>query len=146
MSEKYGFEENEVCGRDGCDGTIQLEDTDSCCSCHISPPCSHCVDDRHYCPKCDWHAIDDQKNTYSYSSAPTYPVYQYKTNVQKLAEMDHSKIDWVWESHTHFSMKKIGKCPLNATTKEVFEHVKGTFGGRFERFNEGHFTFIAYTD
>jgi len=144
MSDNHGYEKGDICNRGSCTGVIDEHDADRSCSCHISPPCSVCVDDRHYCPECDWQAIDDQKPLSSYS--PSKSVYQYKTNAQRLAEMDHSKIDWVHESHTHFSMKKIGKCPLNYTTQQVFDEVKGTFGGRFERFGNGFFTFIAYTD
>jgi hypothetical protein len=145
MSEEFGYETGEVCNRGGCQGIIQEEGSEGCCSCHISPPCSFCVDDRHYCDSCDWAGIDEQKPVES-KSTYKYSPYIWKSNTELLAEMDHSKINWVSENHTHFTMKKRGKCPLDATMEEVRKLVDGTFGGRFERFGDGHFLFVAYTD
>ena len=39
---EHGCCEEDICGRNGCEGTI-VKDTDAQgCSCHISPPCSYC--------------------------------------------------------------------------------------------------------
>ena len=47
------FEEGARCPRLGCPG--KLEDMrDSGCSCHISPPCHHCVNTYLHCGECDW--------------------------------------------------------------------------------------------
>ncbi len=51
-----GLEVDEVCNRNGCQGTIEARDLDGCCLCHISPPCSYCTTDPAYCPECDWQA------------------------------------------------------------------------------------------
>lgn len=56
---QVGYEEGNVCGRDGCDGTITDAPVENC-SCHISAPCSQCVENRFYCSKCDWRAKDDE--------------------------------------------------------------------------------------
>lgn len=56
-----GIWAGERCWRDGCAGIIEERETDEGCTCFINPPCSHCVDDRHYCPECDWQGIDEQK-------------------------------------------------------------------------------------
>jgi len=119
---------------------------DRSCYCHISPPCSVCVDDRRYCTDCDWNAADEQHASYISANESYKSIFVWKSKQERLAEMDHSKIEWISESHSNSSMKKIGKCPLDAKSSEVFEVVKGTFGGRFESFANGHFTFIAYTD
>lgn len=50
----------ETCNRNGCKGILLEHDTDTSCSCHINPPCSHCVDDRAYCPACEWEGSEDQ--------------------------------------------------------------------------------------
>lgn len=58
-TEPYGYEENEICNRDGCKGIIKEHPVENC-SCHIAPPCSACVKDRHYCEICDWIAEEEE--------------------------------------------------------------------------------------
>lgn len=149
--EHLGFLEGEVCNRDGCKGIIQqreLEDGRSC-SCHINPPCSTCVDDRHYCPECDWQGIDEQKQTteYSHSSFLAYYDERRKKLFRQMAgEEPITEFEYMSEGHTHFSMIKKGVYPESMTRGEVEEKVKGSFGGRFSRFGNGVFEYIAYTD
>lgn len=146
MNTDHGNEVGSICNRNGCKGTIVEASEDRSCYCHISPPCSVCADDRHYCTDCDWNAADEQHASYISANESYKSIFVWKSKQERLAEMDHSKIEWISESHSNSSMKKIGKCPLDAKSSEVFEVVKGTFGGRFESFVNGHFTFIAYTD
>ena len=47
--------------------------------------------------------------------------------------------------HTHFSQIIYGVHP-NMNQSEIREKVKGTFGGRFIRFNDYSFEYVAYTD
>lgn len=54
-----GYEEGEVCGRDGCDGIIEEHDIDGGCSCHINPPCSYCTTPKEFYPVCGWEAADE---------------------------------------------------------------------------------------
>lgn len=59
---ELGYLEGEICNRDGCQGVIKEGDKDRSnggCSCFINPPCSYCMQDTHYCPKCDWSAADE---------------------------------------------------------------------------------------
>jgi hypothetical protein len=62
--------------------------------------------------------------------------------------LDQTKIDWVDRLHSSCSMIKEGVFPVGTDIKEVEKKVRGTFGGRFERFDEenGRFKYIAYTD
>lgn len=53
-------EVGQVCGIDGCDGIIKEHEPEDC-SCHINPPCSACLSDRRYCPKCDWVGMDEKE-------------------------------------------------------------------------------------
>ncbi|MBO0505291.1 MULTISPECIES: hypothetical protein [Aeromonas] len=70
-------------------------------------------------------------------------------------EMDGSKLEWISLPHTHFTMIKRGKCPIDMTSDQVTERVIGTFGGRFSRWGEAvnqhgkpiiTFEYIAHTD
>lgn len=65
---------------------------------------------------------------------------------RKKRVLDPTKIDYRIEGHTSASQKVIGVYPEGTSSAEVEKKVKGTFGGRFERFGGGHFTYIAYTD
>ena len=49
------------CGAEGCTGILQDDGSEEGCSCHISPPCSHCVEafDRLYCPECGWQGSEE---------------------------------------------------------------------------------------
>lgn len=46
-----GTEEGSICCRDECDGTMVLEDIESC-SCHIVAPCAGHVNQKISCDKC----------------------------------------------------------------------------------------------
>lgn len=61
-------------------------------------------------------------------------------------KLDNTKIDWTTHNHTHFTMLVKGVYPSGTTRQEVEELVKGTFGGRFNYFENGKFEYIAYTD
>lgn len=141
---RFGVEIGEICKRNDCKGIIEAIDKGDC-SCHLNPPCGSCTEIREYCPECGWRAKDDY---YEY-------INQYKSRVDsktqtytnsKKRELDNSKIDWHYSSHTHFTMCKEGVYPEGTSREQVFDKVKGTFGGRFEQFGNGRFKFIAYTD
>lgn len=137
---EIGNEKGEVCNRNNCKGIIDEREKENGCSCHINPPCSSCVDDRNFCPECEWQGIDDQKEY-----TPNNQNYE-PFKVRTFVDLDKSKIDWIYIPHTHFTMKKVGVYPKHLTESEVRKEVDGTFGGRFTKFQDGEFEFIAYTD
>lgn len=137
----HGVEEGETCGRNGCQGVIELEEHKGC-SCHISPPCSACVDWDVFCPECSWEARKEIINDYVVTTNTKSFVYES----WKPRPLDNTKIDWHSKSHSNSSMIKEGVYPEGTTAAEVRKLVDGTFGGRFEYFDGGKFKFIAYTD
>jgi len=141
MQDEIGIETGELCNRKGCLGIIQETENERGCSCHINPPCSGCTTDRHYCPVCEWAAIDEIDEM-----SPIKPNYKKTYKVRTLADLDKTKISWIIKGRTHFSQICEGVYPPNTTPAEVREKVKGTFGGMFEHFKDGYFKFIAYTD
>lgn len=58
-TQTIGTEEDATCGRDGCNGVLELDMADPC-TCFINPPCSSCVDRKLWCPKCSWHEENDE--------------------------------------------------------------------------------------
>ena len=146
MTDEYGITEGDVCNRKGCKGIIEQVETDTVCSCHINPPCSHCEYMEFHCPECGWESNNrDEKAEHKPKSKPMR-VYKPKT----LKDLDNTKVDYISESHTHFSMKKKGVYPPrwdnSKAIKEILPKVRGTFGGRFESLGAGKFVYIAYTD
>lgn len=137
----HGIEEGEVCNRDGCKGVIELEEHKGC-SCHISPPCSACVDRDVFCPMCGWEARKEIINDYVVTTNAKSHVYE----AWKPRPLDPTKIDWHSKPHSNASMIKEGVYPEGTTRAQVEEKIVGTFGGRFEHFGDGKFKYIAYTD
>ena len=134
-----GYEEGDICGREGCVGKIAIRPPENC-RCHISPPCSECTSNRNYCPDCGWEGSDDDDDSQQLKYGNSEPV------VFEKRTPDPDKINYECFSHTHFSMIKTGTYPATASRKDVYDVVKGTFGGRFDYFGDGKFKFIAYTD
>ncbi|MCP9290046.1 hypothetical protein [Gracilimonas sediminicola] len=140
--EYIGFEAGEICNRNGCKGIIEVHDVEGTCSCHINPPCSYCTHPKEYCAECDWSAEKEQYE--SEKSRVKQKPWNFK--IKTIDDLDKSKIDWIVKTHTHFTMICDGVYPDGTTKEEVREKVKGTFGGKFTRFENGRFTFTAYTD
>ena len=138
-----GYLKGETCNRDNCNGIIDEYETGEGCSCHINPPCSYCTTSRAYCQECDWDGRQEQLEA---EQAPVYKSPLFK--VRQFEDLDRSKIDFLSLAHTHFSMIKKGVFPKNTTRQEVERIVKGTFGGRFVRFDEirCEFEYVSYTD
>lgn len=149
MSQNYGFVKGEICGREGCEGIIDSYGKEGSCSCHINPPCSYCTEISEFCPKCGWDGKEEENENYieirkkqNNNDRKIENEYRQRT----IEDLDNTKIQWIVLSHTHFSMKCVGVCPPQTSKEAVRELVKGTFGGRFESFGGGKFTYIAYTD
>lgn len=131
------YEEGDVCPK--CrKGIIDWPPVENC-SCHIDPPCSACTSRLLACPKCGW---EDERPDYKYVIIA--PGLSMRENAPR--PLDNSKIDYRVKMHTHFSMIKEGVYPEGTSREEVESVVRGTFGGRFELFENGKFRYIAYTD
>lgn len=143
-----GFCEGDTCERDGCAGVIAMHRPENC-SCHINPPCSACTAPRGYCPECDWQEADEpepEPAPQSQESKDYWAAWAKEQERIRSLPLDNTKVNWRDKPHTHFSMIKEGVYPDGMTRAQVEEEVKGTFGGRFEQFGGGKFTYIAYTD
>lgn len=141
MSNDFGQEEGAICWRNGCQGHIAVRPVENC-SCHIHPPCGSCTEVSEYCPVCDWQAKDDD----DFKFVPTeYSSLSIRETVKPRA-LDPRKIDYRITGHSNSSQLCEGVYPEGTTMEEVLKKVRGTFGGRFEYFDNGKFRYIAYTD
>lgn len=151
MSEP-GYCEGERCGRDDCDGEIQIRDAVNC-SCHLNAPCSACTSPRCYCDSCDWDEEDDPPPAVAPMSDKEkayWKAQREEWDRLRNLPLDNTKVSWRDAHHTHFSMIKEGVYPQSgddsADREMVIKEVRGTFGGRFDYFGDGKFKYIAYTD
>lgn len=147
-------EKGETCE---CGGIIDEYEKEGCCSCHINPPCSYCTEQTAFCPDCGWSAEEEQDEYLAeiHKKNEVYYAGQQKRFNERL-ELFYKKYRGVEpvtelevrsESHTHFSMKVFGVFPKGTETKEsLLPKIRGTFGGRFTRFDDYSFEYIAYTD
>ncbi len=157
---ELGVCKDDVCNRYGCIGIISEHEKEGGCSCHISPPCGYCTTDTAYCPVCEWSG-EEEKREYESKQLKLSKEQEdyYKKEREQFAaarelfykryrgEEPPEKLEIRHESHTHFSMKVIGVFPNKTETREsLLPKVRGTFGGRFERFGDYYFEYIAYTD
>lgn len=77
---------------------------------------------------------------------PDTTTYQKKL-LERTASEPPIKVSWVSEPHSNSSMIKKGTySPRTASKDKVESLLLGTFGGRFQSFGGGKFTYIAYTD
>lgn len=157
---ELGYSKGETCNRDGCNGIIQEKDVDGGCSCHTNPPCDYCMYPKSYCSECEW---DEKEENDKYQEVQTKYWSDYHKRPEAVADRQRQqekekiftdmyngkipvdKYRSRHKGHTHFSQIIYG-IHLNESRSEIQEKVKGTFGGRFSRFNDYSFEYIAYTD
>ncbi len=131
------FEEGDICPE--CkDGKLYYPPADNC-SCHICAPCSSCVNVKLTCDKCGYEPEEPP-----YKDVFVAPGLLMRED--KPRPLDNTKIDYRTKMHTASTMIKEGVYPIGTPRYEVEKVVVGTFGGRFEHFENGKFKYIAYTD
>lgn len=145
---EHGYEAGSVCNRNGCFGVIIEVERREGCSCHINPPCGACTEPREECPECDWRMVDEETTFNDFKVGPVKDDGAWTH--YRPRPLDPNKIDWRSKSHTNASMIKEGVYPQSgddiADRRAVEEVVRGTFGGRFNKFGKGVFEYVAYTD
>jgi len=143
-----GYEVGDVCTRNGCLGIIAEGEREGDCSCHINPPCGSCTTPREWCPECGWRLLDEETTFNDFKVGPVKANGAWTH--YRPRPLDPTKIDWHSKSHSNSSMIKAGVYPQSgddaADRKAVEAAVRGTFGGRFNRFGNGSFEYVAYTD
>ena len=139
----HGYEKGDRCNRNGCQGIIEEHEKRGC-SCHINPPCSACTEARGYCPVCEWEERDDL-TVKDWDTA--YIGHNGGMSIEwKPRVLDRTKIDYVITPYSNSSQICEGVYPKGTTREDVREKVIGSFGGRFEYFDNGKFKYVAYTD
>ena len=98
---------------------------------------------REFCPVCHWERKNDQIiNDYIVNIDPKTSYYR---NFE-LRPLNNKKIDYHIINNSSSSQICRGVYPEGTTREEVLKLVNGTFGGRFNYFDDGKFEYVAYTD
>lgn len=146
-----GILKGEKCNRDGCDGIIDAQEKEGCCSCHINPPCGYCTTPSEYCPECGWSAEEEQREylkEYAKRTKVSYQ-YQYKSDEQLFKELKNGVFGYIRVvSGGHTIVRLKGKHP-NMTTKEIYSKLnlyENPHMPRMKKFTESMFELTYFCD
>ena len=112
------------------------------CSCHISPPCSACVDALLFCRKCGW---EDEPIKYEPSTVSVEP---YK-HVQSTRDLGNGKriLNYQMDSNSGSTMVYTGYYEGDVTWADIIGCFgDGTFGHRLGVLHNGYFKYTKITD
>jgi hypothetical protein len=143
-----GLIEGEICNRNGCKGTIERIDDDTSCSCHIHPPCSHCVDARHECKECG-HEIDSPEIEYKSVKTDHTKIdpWQRKSDYELYNELKENEFAYITICGKYYWMEYKGKYPKGMTSQEILGKFNTCFGYKWLRIPQnGEFHLKVYTD
>lgn len=144
-----GLLEGETCNRNDCLGVMERIDTDSSCSCHIAPPCSHCVDACYICSECGFETEPPEPVSYSKTKNGGIPdEYQRKkTDRERFDEIPNGVFKYVTIPGTYYFMTYWGKFPEGWGRRDILEKFNTCFGYKWIKFPEdGEFKLKVYTD
>ena len=141
---EIGLTEGDVCNRKGCEGVMRDQETDTCCSCHINPPCSHCTDAIFECEECGEETeIPESGWT---GTKPIAPV-KYKSLEERFNELEDGKFDYVTIPGRYYWMEYWGKMSPEMTRTDVVSKFNTCFGYRWIKHpSNGVFHIKVYTD
>lgn len=150
-----GLIEGDKCNRNGCAGIMEAVDADTSCSCHINPPCSHCVDMEYECNKCGF-LVESPNHEPASKSDPHKPNksgwYLRKTPEELFAELkekwDGKSIDYVDKTprDNYYFMIKKGLYPEGTTKEDIKSLFNLCFGYAYLNMENGVFEIKYYTD
>jgi len=143
-----GLIQGDVCNRNGCKGVMQQVHNDTGCSCHICPPCSHCVDMLFECDDCEFNTQDlDEGWSPLVKSTSTPPVYKRKSDHERFAELADGEFGYITIPGKYYWMEYKGKYPEEMSTKKILENFNTCFGCKWIKHPmNGEFHLKVYTD
>jgi len=136
--------DGDVCNRNGCKGVMREQETDTCCSCHINPPCSHCTNAIFECEECG-----EETEVPGMDCSPSQPMVfpEYKTNQERFNELEDGKFDYVTIPGKYYWMEYWGKMSREMTGADVVSKFNTCFGYRWIKHpSNGVFHIKVYTD
>lgn len=128
-----------------CSGTMRYPKIVNC-SCHISPPCCACTDNRLTCEDC---GLEEEKpvNEEKYRTVGGGISERYST--RPSVELGEGKriFDFDYDSSSGSTMVYRGKYKGDVTAEDILRYFgDGTFGHRGPSLRNGCFTYTKITD
>ena len=142
----HGILSGEKCNRDGCEGLMVAVDSDSSCSCHINPPCGHCVNMEFECSHCGF-LVEGPEQTYTSSHKAIKPQQIRKSYSQLFEELEDGVFGYITISGKYYWMEAKGKCPVGMEPSEILKEFNTCFGYKWLKIpKNGEFHLKYYTD
>lgn len=115
------------------------------CRCHISPPCSACVDNPLVCLECGWQYEKAVDSAYETPAAPVVVFSSYKS--ERTFRPGDRVYDCRYDGSSGSTMEWSGYFEGNVTKEDIIEFFGvGTFGKRGPFLNGNRFTYTLITD
>jgi hypothetical protein len=134
---------DDKCPSEGCGGNIVETELDGGCSCHISPPCSHCCHGQIECDTCDFK--HDSMADYKPSLVSTIQK-QYIRKVKTFADLKKGTFDYVTKPGTYYFMTYHGYYPEDWSAEDLKSKFNLCFGYTGFAMKDGIFNIKVYTD
>lgn len=117
---------------------------DSCCSCHINPPCSYCTDQELHCLDCG--EVTEEYEPYSSLTSGVQEVWKPKPFTPEPCGNGFIT-GYGYDGRSGSTMVFKGAYTGEVTNEDLLKYFgTGTFGHRFGSCSGGHFTFTKITD
>lgn len=143
---EIGLREDDVCGRDGCTGVMEKQDKDTSCSCHICPPCSHCVDATYECSLCGFETEPPPAVIHKPTATPIVNRDR-KSNKERYDALSSEEFGYLTIQGKYYWMEYWGKFPAWMTVKQILENFNVCFGYKWIiPPSNGQFHLKVYTD
>jgi len=140
---EHGLVQDDVCNREGCKGVMHEQDNDTSCSCHICPPCSHCVDMIFECDECGTEAEEPEPAKTAFKFKPI----KVKTTHERFAELEDDKFGYITIPGKYYSMEYKGKYPKGMLPSDITGKFNICFGYKWiSSPSNGKFHLKVYTD
>lgn len=146
MSDDYGLIEGDICNREGCNGVMSLQETDTQCSCHINPPCSHCVDATYSCNVCEFETEKPEIDEPS-SNKPIPDIYRRLPDSVLFDRLPDNEFGYITIAGEYYWMEYKGKYPQGMPAKDIVAKFNTCFGYKWLKIpKDGTFHIKVYTD
>jgi len=142
----HGLIEGDICNRNGCKGIMGEIEDDTCCSCHINPPCSHCVDMCYRCSECEFET-ETPECAPALTSKKANPCTRSKTHQEAFDELSETEFGYVTIAGKYYWMEYRGKYPEGMSPRQILDNFNVCFGFKWLRApSNGIFHLKVYTD
>ena len=137
------FDIDDKCPHKDCTGKFIKTEIDGSCSCHISPPCSHCCHGQIECGVCGFE--HDSMDDYIPSLGNTMSK-QCTRKIKTFDDLKKGTFDYLTKPGTYYFMTYSGYYPEEWTVENLISKFNTCFGYTDFSMKDGIFNIKVYTD